>query len=257
MAFLTNSFYYDSELNDKYSFNFSPQSQDINDMFILAGKLLLCDTTGLGSDRVYSAALCRGDIPRDGCRACLDDSIVRLRQVCLNEKEAIGYYEYCWLRYSSESILGNTQINNSMYLHSMQNSTDIDAFNDALGILMNNLIGYAATGSSQLKFATGNTTGRGFLIIYGLVQCTPEITELQCRNCFDELNKRFPDFFIGKVGGRILLPTWKKNNTTRIVVITVVVIAIAILIIASLYIFTRLRKKNTPPPPPESIESKF
>ncbi|KAI3819948.1 hypothetical protein L1987_13801 [Smallanthus sonchifolius] len=163
-------------------------------------------STGEGNDTVNAAALCRGDVNPDVCRSCLNDSIVKLLQLCPNQKHAIGYYDYCMLKYSNEQILGTTKIKFYVYLANRQNSTDIDRFNGALGPLLKKLRRDAASGGPLRKFASGNTRGPGFSTIYGLVQCTPDLSEEQCSDCLEDIVNRITLYFNGAVGGRILLP---------------------------------------------------
>ncbi|KAK1412265.1 hypothetical protein QVD17_33370 [Tagetes erecta] len=245
-------------------------------------------STGQGNDTVNSISLCRGDINQDVCLRCLIDSIIRLRRLCPVQKEAIGYFQYCLLRYSNRVILGSTGISVFLFLANRQNATDIDAFNGALGPLLRNLRYDAAR--TQLKFASGHTytTGPGFTTIYGLVQCTPDLSETQCSDCLEDLTNRIALYFNGRVGGRIFVPmcnvqyeTYRffnqtaqqqqppppppppvlqpspppgKKNRTRIIVIIISVIVIVIL--ALLCIVIRLRKKRTRSPLPRiSIRS--
>ncbi|KAD7117344.1 hypothetical protein E3N88_04612 [Mikania micrantha] len=144
-------------------------------------------SVGEGNDTVNSVALCRGDINPDVCYRCLNDSVVRLQQICPTQKGARGYYETCMLRYSNENILGNAPIDYYVYLANSQNATNIDLFNRALWPLLSKLMEDAAGGSDQLKFASGNTTGPDFQRIYGLVQCTPDLSVEDCGRCLDGL----------------------------------------------------------------------
>ncbi|KAK9065263.1 hypothetical protein SSX86_016646 [Deinandra increscens subsp. villosa] len=164
-------------------------------------------SVGQGNDTVNSVALCRGDINRDACQTCLNDSIVRLRKLCPNQKAARGYYDFCFLVYSNEDILSSTtEIKFYEYLISDQKSTDTDGFNRALEPLMTKLRVDAAAGNDQLKFASGNTSGPGLPTIYGLVQCNPDLSEQQCNNCLENAISRIGEWFNGEVAGRILLP---------------------------------------------------
>ncbi|KAI7741942.1 hypothetical protein M8C21_024019, partial [Ambrosia artemisiifolia] len=86
-------------------------------------------------------------------------------------------------------------------------TTDINGFNRALRPLMDELRGTAAAGGPLLKFATGNRTGPGFTRIYGLVQCSPYLTEQQCSDCLEEEVSLIGRNDNGKVGGKIVLPT--------------------------------------------------
>ncbi|KAK9049538.1 hypothetical protein SSX86_031494 [Deinandra increscens subsp. villosa] len=163
-------------------------------------------TTGQGNDTVHSVALCRGDVNPDACRSCVNDSIVNLRQLCPNQKEAIGYYDYCLVKYSNEVILGSTRIKFYVYLANTQNATDVDQFNSDLAPLLKKLRGDAAAGGPLRKFASGNVTGPVFSTIYGLVQCTPDLSEIQCSDCLEDIINRIAFYFNGAVGGRVLVP---------------------------------------------------
>ncbi|KAD7117329.1 hypothetical protein E3N88_04597 [Mikania micrantha] len=162
-----------------------------------------------------SVALCRGDINPDVCYICLNNSIVRLQQLCPTQKGARGYYEYCLLRYSNENILGNTPIDFYVYLANPLNATNIDLFNHALWPLLSKLIDAAARDGDQQKFASGNTTVPDFQRIYGLVQCTPDLMEQECRDCLDDLANHIIRWFNGRIGGRIFVPICSIRYETR------------------------------------------
>ncbi|KAK9062815.1 hypothetical protein SSX86_020005 [Deinandra increscens subsp. villosa] len=159
-------------------------------------------STGRGTDRVNSAALCRGDLEPALCRSCLNDSVVRLREVCPNQKGAVGYYDECWLRYSNKTILGNTGEDDGVFLRNTQNASDPDGFSRATRLLLNELRDDAAAGGSLRKFASGNTTGPA--TINGLVQCTPDLSGPKCSDCLDKAIRGFFVQFGGHIGGRIL-----------------------------------------------------
>ncbi|XP_071707088.1 cysteine-rich receptor-like protein kinase 44 [Rutidosis leptorrhynchoides] len=88
-----------------------------------------------------------------------------------------------------------------------QNTSDVKQFNEDLKPLMDKLRVEAAGGGSLRKFASGNTSGPGFSTIYALVQCTPNLAQLQCSNCLGSaINEITNNFFYGKIGGRVLAP---------------------------------------------------
>ncbi|PWA76554.1 cysteine-rich RLK (RECEPTOR-like protein kinase) 26 [Artemisia annua] len=159
-----------------------------------------------GSDTVHSVALCRGDVNLDACQSCLKDSIVKLRQICPNQKEAIGYYDNCMLKYSDQTILGKTDIKFYVFLLNTQNASDVERFNGALSALLNNLTANASAGGSLRKFAAGDTRGPGFTSIYALVQCTPDLAQQQCNECLGDGITQFSNRYSGRIGGRTLLP---------------------------------------------------
>nr|XP_043625628.1 putative receptor-like protein kinase At4g00960 [Erigeron canadensis] len=225
----------------------------------------------------------------------LNDSVVKLRSLCSNTKEAIGYYDYCILKYSNQTILQQTGFRFYVSLANTQNSSDITRFNDALRPLLAGLRRKAADGGSLLKFASGNVSGPDFSNIYALVQCTPDLSDVDCDSCLEDSINRIPQFMNGRVGGRILKPMCNfryenyrffngsalvipsplpppvsqpspssplpgnNNDTTRVVIIIVTIVVVtAVIIIALLCIFMRLRRRKKPTPQPlpnESIQS--
>ncbi|GFZ06295.1 cysteine-rich RLK (RECEPTOR-like protein kinase) 34 [Actinidia rufa] len=61
---------------------------------------------GEDPDTAHAIVLCRADADLDTCRGCIDNSTRKLTQLCPNAKEAIGWYDYCMLRYSNVSMQG-------------------------------------------------------------------------------------------------------------------------------------------------------
>ncbi|KAK2991012.1 hypothetical protein RJ640_005494 [Escallonia rubra] len=140
-------------------------------------------SAGSDPDSVNGIALCRGDINQDVCRRCVDDSTRRLRQLCTDQKEAIGWYDDCMVRYSDRSIYQSLETSPDSYYASMITVPDVGTFNKALGTLLGSLRYEAAQGGSALKFASGNVSAPNNMTIYALVQCTPDLTARQCDNC--------------------------------------------------------------------------
>ncbi|XP_071706846.1 cysteine-rich receptor-like protein kinase 10 [Rutidosis leptorrhynchoides] len=163
-------------------------------------------SVGLGTNTVNSIALCRGDVNLDICQSCLNDSIIKLRQVCPNQKEGIGYYDYCMLKYSNQTILGQTGIRFYVFLANTQNASDINQFNGYLAPLLSDLRKQAAAGGPLRKYASNSTRGLGVSNIYALEQCTPDLSETQCNSCLEDLVNKIGDFFNGRIGGRIFVP---------------------------------------------------
>nr|XP_043625062.1 cysteine-rich receptor-like protein kinase 25 [Erigeron canadensis] len=163
--------------------------------------------TGEGIDRVNAVVLCHGDVNPDVCRSCLNDSVAKLRSICPKQKTAIGYYDYCILQYSNQTILQQSKFRFYVYLANPQNASDISQFNEALRPLLAGLRQKAADGDPLLKFATGNRSDLSdFSTINALVQCSPDLSEFDCNSCLEDSINRIPQFFNGRIGGRILKP---------------------------------------------------
>ncbi|GMN49771.1 hypothetical protein TIFTF001_053740 [Ficus carica] len=54
-----------------------------------------------------------------------------------------------------------------------------------LGTVLDVLIGQAAPGGSLRKFATGSARLKNSETLHALVQCTPDLSQLDCTNCLD------------------------------------------------------------------------
>ncbi|KAI3796906.1 hypothetical protein L1987_39593 [Smallanthus sonchifolius] len=205
--------------------------------------------------------------------------------MCPNQKGAVGYYDECWLRYTNKTILGDTQ--GGVILYNLQNASDVNRFNGALRPLLNELRDDAAAGGSLRKFASGNTTGSDSVTIYGLVQCTPDLSGPRCSDCLENQINQFLIQLGGRIGGRILQPVCNFryeiyqffNGSTLVIppppspspppvsratppvpsapqggkssnttmVIVIVVTVSVIIIITFICIFLRLRKKKKIP----------
>ncbi|WJX14820.1 non-specific serine/threonine protein kinase [Trifolium repens] len=110
---------------------------------------------GQNTDKVNAIGLCRGDVKPDACRKCLNDSRVLLTRLCPNQKEAIGWYENCMLRYSNRSIFGLMEQFPWFNLASRNIETEVNQYNRALGNLMKKLKEKAASSNdSRVKYAT-------------------------------------------------------------------------------------------------------
>ncbi|KAK2404988.1 putative receptor protein kinase [Trifolium repens] len=150
---------------------------------------------GQNNDKVNAIGFCRGDVKPDVCRNCLNDSRVLLTRLCPNQKEAIGWYDNCMLRYSNRSIFGIMEQFPWSYIASRDIETEVNQYNRALGNLMKKLKEKAASSNdSRVKYATGNETdvNLNFETIYGLVQCTPDLSSQDCMDCLNGAISEIP-----------------------------------------------------------------
>ncbi|XP_062087466.1 cysteine-rich receptor-like protein kinase 44 [Humulus lupulus] len=121
------------------------------------------------------------------------------------------------LRYSNRSMLGSPDTTPRFFMSNVNNvsSSNAKAYFEDLRTLLDELKSKAASGGSLRKYATGSASAPEFLTIYALVQCTPDLSELQCINCLDTMYGRIPACCDGKVGGRVIGPScsvrYEKN----------------------------------------------
>ncbi|KAL8214979.1 hypothetical protein R6Q57_004428, partial [Mikania cordata] len=163
-------------------------------------------TAGQGTDAAYAICLCRGDVVLDMCQSCLGDAIFRLRHTCLNQSEAVIYYQYCLLKYSNDPILGSNDMMRDYFpLNNINSFDNKEQFNGLLQPFMTKLRREAAAGGSLLKFAMENTHGPNDTTLYGLTQCVPILSEPQCDDCLEYAINRFASCCDGRVGGIVLM----------------------------------------------------
>ncbi|KAL4632496.1 hypothetical protein ACB092_04G055100 [Castanea dentata] len=163
---------------------------------------------GKSPDKVYSLGLCRGDTKPDICRSCLNKATKLLPLRCPNQKEAIGWYGDCMLRYSFRNIYGIMEA--SPFFYTWDNytvSANVDQFNLDLRTFLDSQRVQAAAGGSLRKFAAGKATAPNNQTPYSLVQCTPDLSDQDCRDCLFGAMGDIPNCCDGKQGGRDIRPS--------------------------------------------------
>jgi hypothetical protein len=168
---------------------------------------------GQDPDKVYAIALCRGDVNPGICRACLNDARSLFKQGCPYQKEAIQWPGECMLRYSNRSIFGVVETDPVLEMPNEISVCDkyVVQFNDDVRSLLERLKGQAVAGGSLRKFAVGNATAPNSQTLYGLVQCTPDLSELDCNNCIFWAIQRLPQKSGGREGGRVIDPALRAS----------------------------------------------
>ncbi|KAL4632484.1 hypothetical protein ACB092_04G054400 [Castanea dentata] len=163
---------------------------------------------GKSPDKVYSLGLCRGDAKPDICRSCLNNTTNLLPRLCPNQKEAIGWHDYCMLRYSFRDIFNIMEDSPSFYMWNTNKvSGNLDQFNQDLRTLLDSKRVQAAAGGSLRKFAAGNATAPNNQTLYSLVQCTPDLSYQDCNDCLAGAFGNITQCCGGKQGGRVITPS--------------------------------------------------
>ncbi|CAG7887387.1 unnamed protein product [Brassica rapa] len=161
-------------------------------------------TAGEAPDILTGLFLCRGDLSTEVCRRCVVFAVSDTFTRCPNEKEVTLYYDDCMLRYSNRYILSTLNTNGGIILVNTQNitSNQIGLFRDLVLSTMNQ----AATDASVSpgRFATGKANFTAFQTLYGLVQCTPDLTTQQCLRCLNLTINQLPT---DRIGGRSVVPS--------------------------------------------------
>ncbi|OVA11175.1 Protein kinase domain [Macleaya cordata] len=151
---------------------------------------------GDNPDTVYGLMQCRGDVSMDLCRTCLNTSSVVVIRRCPNSKDATIRYNYCLLRYSNLRFFSQVDNRDTKMVWNTQNVSDPDAFNPLLGDLLNNLSSGAI--SKPSKFDTGTRKVNNFNSIYGMVECTQDLSGFDCSSCLQGMIGMLPNCCSGK-----------------------------------------------------------
>ncbi|KAL0542890.1 hypothetical protein IC582_017971 [Cucumis melo] len=240
-------------------------------------------SAGQQPNRVNGIAFCLAGLTVDECRSCIQNSTRRILEDCPNQKEAIGWYTVCMVRYSNRSIfgvwvdrvLGPTFVSGRI-------ASDIDGYNLSLGTLLQSLRNEAASGDSRHKLAVGEIRAPNLDNIFGFVQCTPDLSSVDCNNCLMKTAEHIPNGSMGTTifstncflryetndifydiqslpptagGGGATSPPMsspppppplppKPGITARTVIIVVVSIVSVIILVVAIFIILRLRKRK-------------
>lgn len=266
---------------DNYTMN-STYQENLNSLLSSVSNIAIDygfynSSIGQNTEKVNMIAFCRGDLTPDTCHSCVNDVSQKLKQVCPYKKEAIGWYETCMFRYSNRTILGTLEADPAYARWSAINVSNAQLFNKTLRDLLASIRGEAAMGDSLRKYGTGQVNLTDTESIYAQVQCTPDLSLLQCNTCIDAAIALLPEKDSDlKVGGRIagpncdlryepysfyssvadppqlppassppsLTPPKGTSNTSWIIIATSVS-GITVIVILVSYIFYKWRKRRT------------
>ncbi|KAJ4801489.1 cysteine-rich RECEPTOR-like kinase [Rhynchospora pubera] len=156
------------------------------------------DTIGSVPNRVYGSSLCCGDIKASDCSSCLTTASEDLPQLCPYSRDAIVWYEVCMLRYSNKQFFSDLDMNR-YNLYNPQNWSDPYQFELAV-VKMMSLISTNAVQSSRM-FSTGVVNLTASDRIYGLVQCTMDLSGDQCLQCLNLSMQQLEKYLYGNVLG--------------------------------------------------------
>ncbi|KAK4590146.1 hypothetical protein RGQ29_020620 [Quercus rubra] len=133
----------------------------------------------------------RKDIKQDDCLDCLKNASRVLPQNCPNRKEAIGWYDYCMIRFSDRSIFGIMEVNPSMFMWNTGSVSDQDGYKRQLQTLFESMRSEAASGDI-FKFAARTSLAPDLGRLYVLVQCTPDLSQKNCSDCLTAVYGNIP-----------------------------------------------------------------
>ncbi|KAA8524571.1 hypothetical protein F0562_010994 [Nyssa sinensis] len=185
----------------------SPYGSNLNALINLLYAKVPPTGFGLGSvgqdqNRVNGLALCRGDVSSTDCRTCVIDASKEIRERCPCKKGAIIWYDNCLFKYSDVEFFGKIDNSNKFYMFNIQNVNDPTPFNQKTKDLLSDLASKAYV--SPVLYATGELELEDSKTLYGLVQCTRDLSSADCKKCLDGAISELPSCCDGKQGGRVV-----------------------------------------------------
>ncbi|KAL0436214.1 UNVERIFIED_CONTAM: Cysteine-rich repeat secretory protein 55 [Sesamum radiatum] len=157
---------------------------------------------GVGKYQIYGLAQCRGDVSKAVCSVCIQDAAERIRADCVNQADSRIWYDFCFLRYSTVKFFGDVDTF-GLYLYNIENVTDPDVFNKKLADLTNQISSEAVKPGSK-GLGKGKTDISSFIRLYALVQCTRDLSKLDCAQCIAIAIENFSTICADRKGCRVL-----------------------------------------------------
>ncbi|KAK9215429.1 hypothetical protein WN944_007434 [Citrus x changshan-huyou] len=160
-------------------------------------------TAGQDPDKVYCLFLCRGDVSAEKCKDCVNFATSNITQCCPLQKDTVIWYEECLLRYSNVSFFSTMDTEPDVAWWNRDDSTG-GLFDQQVPNLMNEAVNQAL---STTKMFAMKRTYIDVQMLYGLVQCTPDLSTDDCRRCLRLAISRLDGFCNKSVGGRVMYPS--------------------------------------------------
>ncbi|GAB2282417.1 hypothetical protein Dimus_016962 [Dionaea muscipula] len=159
---------------------------------------------GKGPTQVYGLAQCREDVDTSDCSNCIQNATQEIRPTCKSQVDARIWYDFCFLRYSTENFIGKLDTTASTLYRNVESVTDPDTFNKVLAKLFHKVDSEAVKpgnhglGKGQTKLPDP------FETLYALAQCTGDLSQLSCAQCLATANVNFEGFCKNSKGCRVL-----------------------------------------------------
>ncbi|KAF7120339.1 hypothetical protein RHSIM_Rhsim13G0160900 [Rhododendron simsii] len=158
-------------------------------------------------DIAYGLFLCRGDVSITACRECVIFATKDVVERCPRSKRVTIWYDECMLRYSNVSISATLDTGFQGILYNPENFANGTRFREVLVEIMDDIRDRASSDHSGRKFATAEANYSLLQRVYGLAQCTPDISNSDCNTCLQNCISTFPTCCNTLQGARILFPS--------------------------------------------------
>ncbi|TVU51066.1 hypothetical protein EJB05_02471, partial [Eragrostis curvula] len=231
-----------------------------------------------GADQIFALSLCRGDSPTTECSDCLKSVLPTLQQECRYKKEAFFVYEFCLFLYSNRNFLGSVRNTDMIVLSEVVPKLDIknkkvlSSFKVNLELLLSATTRLVLDNATKVHwFFTSQLIRSRDQSIYALMQCTPDLSAIDCQRCLQNLTqigeKLYPNGAV--IGDRCLIwfdvqpfyigaamkvfelvkppqhePSHRGGRRRNIIIISVLIVTALVLLLVMFLAFWFCRKKQ-------------
>ncbi|KAM7493121.1 hypothetical protein LguiB_027730 [Lonicera macranthoides] len=205
--------------NSTYQTNLNSLFSSLSSGSTIVGTIFSTSTAGEDPPNIASGNfLCRGDLNTLECHNCVANATGEITTRCPNQKSAVIWYDECMLRYSDRSFFSTVDVQPRVYYANADNiiRTEQARFQQVLGETMDELAKMASTDSPNDQFvkafATLEANVTSLQRLYGLAQCTQDLSSEECNMCLQSGKSYWQQLLADAataVGarGRILLPS--------------------------------------------------
>ncbi|KAL3509646.1 hypothetical protein ACH5RR_029047 [Cinchona calisaya] len=179
----------------------SPYQTNLNKL--LTNLLLDTPPTGFSSsfagqsnDTTFGLSNCRGTINTANCSACINDATSLIRQGCPNNKGGMIWYDDCFMKYSNSNFFGTID-NEDVFIFPVEKNVtkNPEAFYQNVTSLLFQLSAEASL--APKLFATGELEIEPSEKVFGLVECTRDLSSFNCKACIDATIGILPNNTLG------------------------------------------------------------
>ncbi|XP_022136169.1 cysteine-rich repeat secretory protein 38-like [Momordica charantia] len=152
--------------------------------------------------QVDALALCRGDVSPADCAGCIATAGHEIQQLCPYGKGGAIWYDFCLLRYSNAKFFGKIDNGARLYMWNVEEAENAASFNEEVRKLLMGLS--EKVEATPNLYAVGEVEMEGSKKVYGLVQCTRDLSSGACKKCVDDAIAELPKCCDAKIGGRVI-----------------------------------------------------
>ncbi|XP_031742913.1 cysteine-rich repeat secretory protein 38-like [Cucumis sativus] len=156
------------------------------------------------SNGIHGLFLCRGDVPNETCRTCIEGASQQIKVDCASQTNGTIGFDECMLRFSVVNFFGILEMSPRILLYNSLNQSTFEDRDFVDLALVSNLVRDAKNANSMFKEGEVNIVGVDQR--FGLAQCTRDIGKRDCEICLTNLVDYAKGCCLRQRGWRVLAP---------------------------------------------------